>query len=85
MGTITSFSGKKHSEQCFYFFTSFTNPGMIFQVDFDSGDYTPKLFRQISLPDFDPTKFETTQVFYPSKDGTKIPMFLVSKAVSILF
>ena len=42
----------------------------------------PVVYRQIELQGFDSTQFETQQVFYPSKDGTCIPMFIVKKKVS---
>lgn len=80
MGTITRFSGKKHHTECFYFFTSFVNPGLIYRVDFSTGEPITSVYQQINIPDFDPTKFQTHQVYYTSKDGTKVPMFLVSRA-----
>ena len=40
-----------------------------------------QVFREVTLEGFDPSKFTTTQVFYPSKDGTQIPMFIVHKKV----
>ena len=43
----------------------------------------PVVYRQIELQGFDSTQFETQQVFYPSKDGTRIPMFIVKKKVNV--
>ncbi len=41
-----------------------------------------QVFREIKVKDFDPSHFEQKQVFFPSKDGTKIPMFIIHKKVS---
>ena len=70
------FAGKKGDKETFYGFTSFTTPDYIFRYDVGAG--TSKLWRSGKLS-FDPKEYETTQVFYPSKDGTKIPMFLSYK------
>lgn len=43
------------------------------------------MFREIKIKNFDLSQFETKQVFYPSKDGTKIPMFIVLKKVGVWF
>ncbi|KAK3598929.1 hypothetical protein CHS0354_036244 [Potamilus streckersoni] len=79
VGTIVGYSGKKKDSEMFYQFTSFLTPGIIYRCNFVDGKYEPKVFREIKVKDFDFNKFETCQVFYPSKDGTKIPMFLVYK------
>ncbi len=76
LGTIGGFSGKKDEPTAFYIFTSFTFPTAIYHFDVISRKST--LFRTSEI-DFDFTNYETTQVFYPSKDGTKIPMFIVHK------
>jgi len=47
-------------------------------------DSEPRVYREIKVNNFDPTAYKTTQVFYPSKDGTKIPMFIVTKADTVL-
>ena len=60
----------------FYSFTSFTYPTTIFKYDMVSGE--SELFKEPAI-DFDASKYEVKQVFYPSKDGTKIPMFIVHK------
>mgnify|MGYP000011746715 CR=1 FL=1 len=75
LGTV-SFSGKRDDNIAFYTFTSFTSPGTIYK--FDVSTKSSELFRQIEL-NFDFDNYETKQVFYPSKDGTKIPMFIVHK------
>ncbi|MBX9899129.1 MAG: prolyl oligopeptidase family serine peptidase [Qipengyuania sp.] len=76
LGTAGGFGGKPGDPETFYAFTSFTRPSTIYRLDMSSG--AQEVFAEPKLT-FDPAKFETTQVFYPSKDGTKIPMFIVRK------
>jgi prolyl oligopeptidase len=75
LGTV-NFSGRRDDNIAFYTFTSFTSPGTIYK--FDISTKSSELFRQIEL-NFEFDNYETKQVFYPSKDGTKIPMFIVHK------
>jgi prolyl oligopeptidase len=75
LGTV-GFSGKRNENIAFYTFTSFTYPGTIYK--FDVSTKKSELYQQIEL-DFDFDNYETKQVFYESKDGTKIPMFIVHK------
>ena len=83
VGTVTEFSGKTSSSEFFFNFTSFLTPGVIYRCDIgESYMADPVVYRQIELQGFDSTQFETQQVFYPSKDGTCIPMFIVKKKVS---
>lgn len=76
LGTVRGFSGKKEDNIAFYTFTSFTYPSSIYKFEVSSGRST--LFRQPKL-DFDFSIYKTEQKFYTSKDGTKIPMFIVYK------
>lgn len=76
IGTTGGFGGDQTSKETFYSFTSFTTPGVIYRYDLESGKST--LFRQPTLR-FDPALYETKQVFYTSKDGTQVPMFLCHK------
>lgn len=76
LGTAGGFSGKPGDAETFYAFTSFTRPGTIYRLDLASG--AQQVFAAPKLS-FDPDRFETKQVFYPSKDGTRIPMFIVRK------
>ena len=76
LGTAGGFRGEPGDGETFYSFTSFTRPATIYRLDMNTG--TQQVFAEPKLT-FDPDKFETRQVFYPSKDGTKIPMFIVRK------
>lgn len=76
IGSAAGFSGKSEDAEIFYTFSSFTMPPTIFKYTLASG--ASDEFRKTEVK-FDPTQFETHQVFYPSKDGTKIPMFLIHK------
>ncbi len=76
LGTASGFVGKRAHRETFYSFTSFTAPTTIYRYDVDSGQSS--VFRRPKV-DFDPADFETTQAFYPSKDGTRIPIFLSSR------
>eukprot|EP00127_Corallochytrium_limacisporum_P003723 Clim_evm55s152 gene=Clim_evmTU55s152 len=77
IGTIMGFSGKKKDTRVFYQFTSFTDPGTVYYCDLDKAEIKPVLFRRPKVPEFDVDALVTEQVFVPSKDGTKIPMFIV--------
>jgi prolyl oligopeptidase len=76
LGRIGGIDGWRDDKELFYTFTSFTYPPTVFKYDIASGSST--VYRRTAVP-FDPDQFETKQVFYPSKDGTKIPMFLVHR------
>ncbi|MFT3934218.1 MAG: prolyl oligopeptidase family serine peptidase [Chitinophagaceae bacterium] len=76
LGTAGSPSGEKTDQEVFYTFTSFTFPPSIYKYDIATGKTS--LFRQPEL-EFKPADFETKQVFYNSKDGTKVPMFILYK------
>ncbi|TNF26957.1 MAG: S9 family peptidase, partial [Bacteroidetes bacterium] len=70
------FSGDRDAEVAFYSFTSYTYPTTIFKYDMASG--SAEVFKEPSI-DFDSEDYEVKQVFFPSKDGTQIPMFIVHK------
>ncbi len=76
LGTIGGFSGRRRDKETFYIYTSFTSPGAIYRYDVASGKST--LYREPKV-DFNGSDYETKQVFVPSKDGTKIPVFLVHR------
>lgn len=76
IGSAYGFGGKKEDKILFYMFTSFTYPATIYKYDVTTGK--SEVFRKSEVK-FNPEDFETKQVFYKSKDGTKVPMFLVYK------
>ena len=76
LGSAGGFSGEREDKTVFYSFTSFTFPPTIYQYDIASGK--SKVFRKPDVK-FNPEDYVTKQVFYPSKDGTKVPMFIVYK------
>lgn len=76
VGTASGFGCKKEDNSFYYTFTSFVYPPTVFKYDIKTGKST--LFRK-SEAKFDPSKFECKQVFYTSKDGTKVPMFITYK------
>lgn len=76
IGSAGGFGGYKDDKEVFYTFTSFTYPPTIYRYDIATGKTT--LFRSSNVK-FNPDDYVTEQVFYPSKDGTKVPMFIVYK------
>lgn len=76
MGSAGGFNGEAGDEELFYTFTSFTYPTSVFRYDIESG--TSEMYEQPEVA-FDPDRYETKQVFYESKDGTEIPMFIVHR------
>jgi len=76
IGSISGFRGDEESMKIFYMFFSFTIPGVAYDYDIETNKST--LYEKPEL-DFDVENYETKQVFYSSKDGTKIPMFIVYK------
>ena len=76
IGTASGFSGQPGDPETFYSFSSFNQPSAIYRFDAATGKSTP--FAKPALT-FDPANFVIEQRFYPSKDGTRIPMFLVRR------
>jgi prolyl oligopeptidase len=76
LGTVGAISGERRGDEMFYAFTSFLSPTTIFRYDFLTGGTS--VFRAPAI-DFDPSAYETIQVFYPSKDGTRVPMFITAR------
>lgn len=76
VGSAAGFGGKSGDPETFFNFSSFTTPSTIYRFDTATGQIS--LFAQPKLA-FNPDDFVTEQLFYPSKDGTKIPMFVVRK------
>ncbi len=76
LGAVTGVAGKFKDPDVFVNFSSFLFPGTILRHNLDSGATT--VWREAKT-DFDASQYETKQIFYPSKDGTKIPMFITHK------
>lgn len=76
IGSIGGFSGEADEKIAFYTFTSFTYPSTIFKIDIHKNE--SEIFFNSGV-DFDASTYETKQVFYESKDGTKVPMFIIHK------
>jgi prolyl oligopeptidase len=76
IGTADGWTGEPDDTETFYSFTSFGYPETIYHLDLETGEST--IFRKPRV-DFDTGDYETRQVFYESKDGTRIPMFVTSK------
>ena len=76
LGTAAGFGGKRSDFETFYSFTSYTSPTTIYRYDVKAGKSS--VFRRPKVA-FDPDAYETEQVFYRSKDGTRIPMTLSRK------
>jgi prolyl oligopeptidase len=76
LGTAAGFGGKSDQTETFYYFTSFTSPGAVYRYD-----VTRNASNLLKAPEtqFDRDHYESRQIFATSKDGTKIPMFIVSK------
>lgn len=76
IGSAGGFSGRRSDQDAYYSFSSYTYPTTIFRYDFSSG--TSEVYRAPQV-DFDPADYETRQVFFQSKDGTRVPMFITHK------
>ncbi|XP_060537343.1 prolyl endopeptidase [Cylas formicarius] len=79
VGTISAISGKRYHTEMFYSFCSFLTPNIIYKVNFDGNKINESIYHETKVGDLDPSSYETEQVFYKSKDGTDIPMFIVNK------
>src|SRR5205085_10188780 len=77
VGTAGGFGGLSDDKYVFYSFTSFNFPSTIYKYDIATKQSS--VFRTVDIPGFKPENYETKQVFYNSKDGTRVPMFLVYK------
>ncbi len=76
IGSAYGFKGKKTDTTVYYGFTSFLFPYTVYEYDLENGESTVYFKPEI---DFNPDLYTTKQVFYASKDGTKIPMFITHK------
>ncbi len=76
LGTASGFSSKSNETEVYYSFTSYIYPSTIFRYDLSSGQSI--LYKKPAVK-FDPALYESRQVFYPSKDGTKVPLIITYK------
>lgn len=75
-GSASGFSGKKEEKEIYFSFSNYVTPGTIYSYEVDSGK--TKLYKKPEIK-FDPEQFESKQVFFTSKDGTKVPMMISYK------
>ncbi len=76
VGSAGGFSSRSHEKELYYTFTSYTTPGSIYKYSVESGE--SELYNKPDVQ-FDPEQFESKQVFFTSKDGTKVPMIITHK------
>jgi prolyl oligopeptidase len=76
IGTVSAFSGKKEENIAYYSYTSYNTPGEIYKYDFTTRESSLHFRSEVK---FNPDDFEVKQEFFASKDGTMVPMFIVSK------
>lgn len=76
LGTASGFSGKKSDKELYYSFTNYITPGTIYKMNIAAG--TSQVYQQPKVK-FNPSDYESKQVFYTSKDGTKVPMMITYK------
>lgn len=77
IGSASGFDGNVDDKELFYTFSSYTYPPTIFRYDIASEQSTR--YKAPLIPSYNPEQYETRQVFYPSKDGTRVPMFITHK------
>jgi prolyl oligopeptidase len=77
LGSTFGFAGRSQDKETYFGYTSYTTAPSIYRLDLKTGRIT--LWRAPQLADFQPKQYETKQVFYQSKDGTRIPMFVVAR------
>ena len=73
IGSVGGFGGKDEDRELYYSFSNYTTPATIYKYDVATGEST--LYKRPEV-DFDPDRYTTEQVFYTSKDGTRVPMFV---------
>lgn len=76
VGSASGFGAKKEDSELYYSFTNYVTPGSIYKYNIKNG--TSELYRKPGI-DFNPEDYESKQVFYTSKDGTKVPMIITHK------
>lgn len=79
VGSVKRVTGRYNESMAYFDFASFTNPGCFFGLDFAEKGLQPKKLWQTKVDGYNPDLFQTDRVFYNSKDGTRIPLFLIRK------
>ena len=77
VGSAGGFGGKKEAKELYFSFTNYITPGTIYKLDPKSGAY--EVYKKPEIIGYDSSNFESKQVFYTSKDGTKVPMIITHK------
>ena len=77
LGQVGGFQGRVEDRETFYSYSSFTSPPSVYHLDLSSG--SSALWKTPKLAGFDPNAYETRQVFYSSKDGTRVPLYVVAR------
>ena len=77
LGTVSAFTSKPSSDEAFFSFSSFVHAPTIYRIASEATE--PEVWERVDSP-VDSDAFDVRQVFYPSKDGTKIPMYLIAKS-----
>jgi len=75
-GSIIGYSGRTEDNFAYFKFMSFINPGIIYHLDLSKPDPQPTIYWETPIEGFSSSDFETKQIFYKSKDGTDVPMFV---------
>ena len=77
LGEAAGFAGRIEDHETYYSYSGFTTPPSVYRLDLASG--TSTLWKTPQLAGFDPGQFQTQEVFFPSKDGTRVPLYIVSR------
>ena len=77
IGTVYGLGGKWNSKEAFFAFHSFTVPDSVYQIDLTKRGTS--LWKKVDAPGIDPDKYDVKQVWFNSKDGTRVPMFVIHK------
>ena len=77
LGQASGFAGRIEDHETYYSYSGFTTPPSVYRLDLASG--TSTLWKTPKLAGFDPEQFQTQEEFFPSKDGTRVPLYIVSR------
>ncbi|MET2983917.1 prolyl oligopeptidase family serine peptidase [Aureibaculum conchae] len=77
VGSAGGFGGKKEAKELYFSFSNYITPGTIYKLDPKSGEY--EVYKKPEIAGYDSSNFESKQIFYTSKDGTKVPMIITHK------